>query len=88
MRELVEAQARAKNGNNDNPGDDQEDVLNPLHHLPVPRVRGQQPIDFSIYDNDLDMDGVGHTGDIVVPPLPPGVMFTIMSTILQLLNLN
>ncbi|KAK4713594.1 hypothetical protein R3W88_019501 [Solanum pinnatisectum] len=38
--------------------------------------------------DDLDLDGAGATGTIMLLALPPGVKFTITSTIIQLLNLK
>ncbi|XP_015169534.1 uncharacterized protein [Solanum tuberosum] len=39
-------------------------------------------------EHDVDLDGAGATGAIVLPALPPGVKFTITSTMIQLLNLK
>jgi len=39
-------------------------------------------------EDDADFDGAGATGSIVLPALPPGVKFTITSTMIQLLNLK
>uniref|UniRef100_M1DMX4 Integrase core domain containing protein n=1 Tax=Solanum tuberosum TaxID=4113 RepID=M1DMX4_SOLTU len=39
-------------------------------------------------EDDADLDGVGATGAIVLPTLPPGVKFTITSTMIQRLNLK
>lgn len=39
-------------------------------------------------EDDVDLDGSGATGAIVLPTLPPGVKFTITSTMIQLLNLK
>ncbi|KAK4733970.1 hypothetical protein R3W88_008231 [Solanum pinnatisectum] len=38
--------------------------------------------------DDADLNGAGATGAIVLPALPPGVKFTITSTMIQLLNLK
>lgn len=41
------------------------------------------------YENDdVDIDGAGTTGAIVLPSFPHGVKFTITSTMLQMLNLK
>ncbi|XP_015160357.1 uncharacterized protein [Solanum tuberosum] len=39
-------------------------------------------------EDDADLDGAGATGAVVLPALPPGVKFTITSTMIQLLNLK
>ncbi|KAH0669197.1 hypothetical protein KY289_023690 [Solanum tuberosum] len=42
-----------------------------------------------MYEEDnADLDGAGAIGAIVLPALPPGVKFTITSTMIQLLNLK
>uniref|UniRef100_M1DJH7 Uncharacterized protein n=1 Tax=Solanum tuberosum TaxID=4113 RepID=M1DJH7_SOLTU len=42
-----------------------------------------------MYEEDgLDLDEAGATGAMVLPALPPGVKFTITSTMIQLLNLK
>ncbi|KAH0661714.1 hypothetical protein KY284_026645 [Solanum tuberosum] len=48
-----------------------------------------QPLAHMVFEeNDLDLDGAGATGAIVLTTLPPGVKFTTTSTIIQLLNLK
>lgn len=39
-------------------------------------------------EDDVDLDRAGATGDITLPALPPGVKFTITSTMIQLFTLN
>ncbi|KAH0773540.1 hypothetical protein KY290_010677 [Solanum tuberosum] len=39
-------------------------------------------------EDESEIDGAGATGSIVLPMLPPGVKFTITSTLIQLLNLK
>lgn len=39
-------------------------------------------------EDDLDLDGARATGAIMLPILPPGVKFTITSTMIQQLNLK
>ncbi|KAH0661572.1 hypothetical protein KY284_026503 [Solanum tuberosum] len=59
------------------------------HRQPIaPRGRAQHPIGMIYVEDDLDLDGAGATGAIVLPTLPPGVIFKITSTMIQLLNLK
>ncbi|KAH0636152.1 hypothetical protein KY285_035898 [Solanum tuberosum] len=51
-------------------------------------IRGQQLARLAFKDDDLELDGAGATGAIVLPALPPRFKFTIISAIIQLLNLN
>ncbi|XP_049349268.1 uncharacterized protein LOC125813838 [Solanum verrucosum] len=54
----------------------------------APRVRAQHPAHMMYDKDDADLDGTGATGAIVLHALPPGVKFTITSTMIQLLNLK
>ncbi|XP_049357121.1 uncharacterized protein LOC125821800 [Solanum verrucosum] len=61
----------------------------PPHRQPIaPRDRAQHPPHMMYEEDVLDLDGAGATGAIVLPALPPGVKFTITSTMIQLLNLK
>ena len=65
------------------------DEIIPPHRQPIaPRGRAQHPAHMMYDEDDADLDGVGATGAIVLPALPPGVKFTITSTMIQLLNLK
>ncbi|KAK4729915.1 hypothetical protein R3W88_022903 [Solanum pinnatisectum] len=52
------------------------------------RGRAQHPAYMMYEEDDADLDGAGATGAIVLPALPPGVKFTITSTMIQLLNMK
>ncbi|KAK4731462.1 hypothetical protein R3W88_024450 [Solanum pinnatisectum] len=50
--------------------------------------QAQHPAHMMFEEDDLDLDGAGATGAIMLPILLPGVKFTITSTMIQLLNLK
>ncbi|KAH0679169.1 hypothetical protein KY284_020254 [Solanum tuberosum] len=61
----------------------------PPHRQPLaPRGRAQQLAHMMFEEDDLDLDGAGATGAIVLLVLPPGVKFIITITMIQLLNLK
>ncbi|KAH0706286.1 hypothetical protein KY289_011362 [Solanum tuberosum] len=61
----------------------------PPHRQPLaPTGRAQHPAHMMYEEDDLDLDRAGATGAIVLPVLPPGVKFTITSTMIKLLNLK
>ncbi|KAH0737911.1 hypothetical protein KY290_036616 [Solanum tuberosum] len=63
-------------------------VISP-HLQPIsPRGRAHHPTHMMYEEDYLDLDGAGSTGAIMLPALPPGVKFTITSTMIQLLNLK
>ncbi|KAH0730014.1 hypothetical protein KY289_001202 [Solanum tuberosum] len=65
------------------------DEIVPSHRQPLaPRGRAQHPAYMTYEEDDLDLDGAGAIGAIVLPVLPPSVKFTITTTIIQLLNLK
>ncbi|KAK4713655.1 hypothetical protein R3W88_019562 [Solanum pinnatisectum] len=65
------------------------DEILPPHRQPIaPRGRPQPPAHMMYEEDDLDLDGAGAIGAIVLPSLPPSVKFTITSTMIQLLNLK
>ncbi|KAK4713592.1 hypothetical protein R3W88_019499 [Solanum pinnatisectum] len=65
------------------------DELIPPHHQPLAqRGRPQHPTHMMYEEDDLDLDGAGVIGAIVLPVLPLGVKFTITSTMIQLFNLK
>ncbi|KAH0635968.1 hypothetical protein KY289_035883 [Solanum tuberosum] len=65
------------------------DEIVPPHRQPLtPRGRAQHPAHLMYKEDNLDLDGAGATGAIVLPTLPPGVKFTITSNMIQLLNLK
>ncbi|KAH0706084.1 hypothetical protein KY285_010616 [Solanum tuberosum] len=65
------------------------DGIIPPHRQPIaPRGRAQPPAHMMYEEDDLDLYGVGATGAILLPALPPGVKFTITSTMIKLLNLK
>ncbi|KAH0743086.1 hypothetical protein KY290_031079 [Solanum tuberosum] len=65
-----------------------EGVVHPQHQPIAPRGRAQHPAHMMYEEDDADLDRAGATGAIVLPTLPPGVKFTITSTMIQLLNLK
>ncbi|KAH0712190.1 hypothetical protein KY289_008149 [Solanum tuberosum] len=65
-----------------------EGVIHPQHQPISPRGRAQHPTHMMYEEDNVDLDGAGATGAIVLPALPPGVKFTITSTMIQLLNLK
>ncbi|KAH0722654.1 hypothetical protein KY289_005698 [Solanum tuberosum] len=65
------------------------DGIIPPHCQPIAPRGGAQPPTHMMYEEDgLDLDEAGATGAMVLPALPPGVKFTITSTMIQLLNLK
>ncbi|KAK4726835.1 hypothetical protein R3W88_031752 [Solanum pinnatisectum] len=65
-----------------------EGLLRPQCLPTGPRGRAQHPPHMMYEEDDANLDGVGATGAIVLLALPPGVKFTITSTMIQLLNLK
>ncbi|KAH0689146.1 hypothetical protein KY289_016504 [Solanum tuberosum] len=65
-----------------------EEITPPHRQPPTLRGRAQQPSHMVFEEDDMDLDGVGATGEIVLPALPPSVKFMITSTMIQLLNLK
>ncbi|KAH0664946.1 hypothetical protein KY285_026152 [Solanum tuberosum] len=63
-------------------------IIPPHRQLIVPRGRAHHPAHMMFKEDDADLDAVGATVEIVLPTLPPGVKFTITSTMIQLLNLE
>ncbi|KAH0722488.1 hypothetical protein KY285_005015 [Solanum tuberosum] len=68
--------------------DAQRNVVNDLHRPLAPWGRVHQQAHMVFEEDDLDLDGVGATGAIVLPILPLSVKFTITSIMIQLLNLK
>ncbi|KAK4721397.1 hypothetical protein R3W88_011630 [Solanum pinnatisectum] len=65
------------------------DGIIPPHRQPIaPMGRAQHLAHMMYEEDDLDLDGAGATGAIVLPTLPRGVKFTITRTMIQLLNLK
>ncbi|KAK4709684.1 hypothetical protein R3W88_004197 [Solanum pinnatisectum] len=65
------------------------DGIIPPHRQPIaPRAKAQHTTHMMYDEDDLDLDGAGASGAIVLPALPPGVKFSITSTMIQLLNLK
>ncbi|KAK4727043.1 hypothetical protein R3W88_031960 [Solanum pinnatisectum] len=64
------------------------EIAPPNRQPQAPRGRAHQPAHMVFEEDDLDLDGAGATGAIVLHVLPPGVKFTITSTMIQLLNLK
>ncbi|KAH0781409.1 hypothetical protein KY290_001007 [Solanum tuberosum] len=65
------------------------DGIIPPHRQQIDlRGSAQPPAHMMYEEDDLDLDGVGATGAIVLPALPPGVKFIITNTMMQLLNLK
>ncbi|XP_049410609.1 uncharacterized protein LOC125873801 [Solanum stenotomum] len=79
----LEAEVAAR-GVKQNGGNNQPRVRQPI----APRGRAQHPAHMMYDEDDANLDGAGATGAIVLPALPPGVKFTITSTMIQLLNLK
>ncbi|KAH0665402.1 hypothetical protein KY285_026608 [Solanum tuberosum] len=65
-----------------------DEIILPYRQPIAPRGRAQHPIGMIYVEDDLDLDGAGATGAIVLPTLPPGVIFKITNTMIQLLNLK
>ncbi|KAH0679304.1 hypothetical protein KY284_020389 [Solanum tuberosum] len=93
----LEAEAAARgvqqNGGNNQPRVVDEnrgvDGLIPPQRQPIaPRGRAQHPAHMMYDEDNADLDGAGATRAIVLLALPPGVKFTITSTMIQLLNLK
>ncbi|KAK4737325.1 hypothetical protein R3W88_001022 [Solanum pinnatisectum] len=51
-------------------------------------LRAQHPAHMMYEEDDVELHGTGATGAKVLPALPPGVKFTITSTMIQLMNLK
>ncbi|KAH0768739.1 hypothetical protein KY290_012720 [Solanum tuberosum] len=65
-----------------------EEIAPPHRHPLALRGRVQYTAHMMYEEGDLDLDGAGATGAIMLPALPRGVKFKITSTIIQLLNLK
>ncbi|KAK4717873.1 hypothetical protein R3W88_016211 [Solanum pinnatisectum] len=65
-----------------------EGVVHPQRQPIALRGRAQHPAHMMYEEDDVDLDRARATGAIVLPALPPGVKFTITSTMIQLLNLK
>ncbi|KAK4716309.1 hypothetical protein R3W88_014647 [Solanum pinnatisectum] len=65
------------------------DEIIPPHRQPIaPRGSAQHRAHMMYEEDELDLDGAGAKGAIVLPVLPPSVKFTITSTMIQLLNMK
>ncbi|KAH0773640.1 hypothetical protein KY290_010777 [Solanum tuberosum] len=65
-----------------------EEIGPPYRQPLAPRGQAQHLAHVMYEEDDLDLDRAGATGVIVLPVLPPGVKFTITSTMIKLLNLK
>lgn len=69
--------------------DENRDDVIPPHRPPVAqRGRVQHPAHMMYKEDNANLDGFRSTRVIVLPALPPGVKFSIISTMIQLLNLK
>ena len=65
-----------------------DDVIPPHRPHVAQKGRVQHRAHMTYNEDNADLDGAGATRAIVLPALPPGVKFTITSTIIQSLNLK
>ncbi|KAK4716479.1 hypothetical protein R3W88_014817 [Solanum pinnatisectum] len=65
-----------------------EGLVLPWHQPIAPRGIARHLSHMMYVEDDVELDGAGATRAIVLPVLPPGVKFTITSTMIQLLNLK
>ena len=62
--------------------ENRDDVIPPHRPHVAPKGRVQHLAHMMYEEDDVDLDGVGATGAIVLVVLPPRVKFTITSTII------
>ncbi|KAH0765024.1 hypothetical protein KY285_000895 [Solanum tuberosum] len=65
-----------------------DEIVPPYRQPLAQRGRAHHPAHIMFEEDDLDLDGVGATGVIVLHVLPLGVKFTISNTMIKLLNLE
>lgn len=65
-----------------------DEIVPPNCQPLAPKGRAHQPTHMMFEADDLNLDGSVATGAIIFHLVPPGVKFTITSTMVQLLNLK